>query len=71
MINQSTGCDFGRDGYIATRLCCNVHDEMTKNSRNSNSSSNMSITVYEKMLFVCLSVSFFFFYVSALKGRRQ
>jgi len=56
MINQSTGCDFGQDGYIAIRLCCDVHDEMTKNSRNSNSSSNMSIIVEEKMLFVCLSL---------------
>jgi hypothetical protein len=58
MINQSPGCYFGQDGYTATRLYCDVRDEMTKNSRNSNSNGNMSTIVEENMRFVCLSLFF-------------
>jgi hypothetical protein len=60
MINQSPGCDFSQDGYIAIRLCCDVHHKMTKNSRNSNSSGNVCIIVEKNMHFVCLSFVFSF-----------
>jgi hypothetical protein len=64
MIDQSTGCDFGQDGYIAISLCCDIHDAMTKNSRNRNSSSNMSTIMEEKMLDVCLSPFLFLLCIS-------
>ena len=58
MIDQSTGCDFGEDDYIAIRLCGDFHDEMTKNSRNRNSNGKMYIIVEEKIHIACLSLFF-------------
>jgi len=71
MITQSTGCDFGEDNYIAIRLCCDFHDGMTKNSRNKEYEwQDVYNSRRRKMYIVCLSHSFFFFYVSVFKGRR-